>query len=108
MNRVHELAGVLERPPRLAGVEESLTAMAIAEGLAEPQRLAAAVGAAGRNHEARARGDALRIELFRAGLPAELPIAQVPDLSSDIHDIQGLRSLHSYLFPAQEGSAEPG
>ncbi len=50
--------------------------------------------------QARARGDALRTESFRGGLPAGVPVAQVPDLTSDIHDLGGLGSLHPYLVGA--------
>lgn len=49
-------------------------------------------------HQARARGDALRIEMFRDELPGEVPIVQVPDLASDVHDLRGLLGLHRYLF----------
>lgn len=99
MNRVHELSGALDPQPRLDGVEEALTAMAEQERLANPAALAGTLAGTWKDYVYRARGDALRIELFRAGLPGELPVAQIPDLSSDIHDIQGLRSLHMYLFP---------
>jgi anion-transporting ArsA/GET3 family ATPase len=99
MNRVHELPGALDPQPRLDGVEEALTAMAEQERLPNPAALAGTLAGTWKDYVYRARGDALRIELFRAGLPSELPVAQIPDLSSDIHDIQGLRSLHMYLFP---------
>ena len=107
MNRVHELAGALERQPLLVGAEEVFAAIATAKGLAAPEALAAVLAGTGRDYVSRAQGDALRIELFRAGLPVGLPIAQVPDLSSDIHDIDGLRSLHPYLFPVEAVTARP-
>ena len=107
MNRVHELAGALERQPLLAGAEEVFAAIATAKGLAAPEALAAVLAGTGRDYVSRAQGDALRIELFRAGLPVGLPIAQVPDLSSDIHDIEGLRSLHPYLFSVEAVTARP-
>lgn len=49
-------------------------------------------------HQARARGDALRMEVFRGGLPGEVPVALVPDLTQDVHDLAGLLRLHSHLF----------
>jgi anion-transporting ArsA/GET3 family ATPase len=107
MNRVHELAGALERQPLLVGAEEAFASIATAKGLAAPEALAAVLAGTGRDYVSRAQGDALRIELFRAGLPVGLPTAQVPDLSSDIHDIHGLRSLHPYLFPVEAVIARP-
>jgi anion-transporting ArsA/GET3 family ATPase len=105
MNRVHELDGALERQPLLVGAEEAFASIATAKGLAAPEALAAVFAGTGRDYVSRAQGDALRIELFRAGLPVGLPIAQVPDLSSDIHDIDGLRALHRYLFPVETVTA---
>jgi anion-transporting ArsA/GET3 family ATPase len=49
-------------------------------------------------YQARARGDALRMEMFRQGLPRGLPLVQVPNLPSDIHDVKGLLLLHAFLF----------
>ena len=53
-------------------------------------------------YQARARGDALRLEMFRQGLPRGVPLVQVPNLASDIHDLGGLLLLHPYLFSAHE------
>jgi anion-transporting ArsA/GET3 family ATPase len=52
-------------------------------------------------HQARARGDALRVEVFRQGLPPGVPLVQVPDLARDIHDLTGLSALHPFLFGAR-------
>jgi len=46
----------------------------------------------------RARGDALRIEGFMQGLPEGVPLVQVPNLPRDIHDLEGLTSLHPFLL----------
>lgn len=58
-----------------------------------------------RAHEAgwtaRARGDALRIELFRTLLPGDVPLVRIPELEADIHDVAGLRSLHPF-FSAED------
>jgi anion-transporting ArsA/GET3 family ATPase len=54
---------------------------------------------------ARARGDALRIELFCDSLPDTVPVVAVPNLSQDVHELDGLRSLHEYLFA--EAAGEP-
>lgn len=102
MNRVHELSGALDRPMHGAEVEEALAHIAEKAGLEKAEALAGTVAGTGRDYIARARGDALRIELFRAGLPEQLPVAQIPDLSADIHDMEGLRGLHLYLFPGSQ------
>ncbi|MBY0276727.1 AAA family ATPase [Candidatus Binatia bacterium] len=49
-------------------------------------------------YQARARGDELRLEIFRQGLPRSVPLALVPNLESDIHDVAGLLQLHPFLF----------
>jgi len=51
-------------------------------------------------YQARARGDALRMEMFRQGIPRGVPLVQVPNLPSDIHDLRGLVQLHAHLFAA--------
>lgn len=52
-------------------------------------------------YQARARGDVLRMEMFRQGLPRSVPLVQVPNLASDIHDLAGLLLLHPYLFASR-------
>ncbi len=108
MNRVHAL---LERD---GGLTEE-TAEAVARALLEPARQALEHLPAGtdgwdllvrvaRNfvcHQSLARGDTLRIEVFRQGLPPGVPLVQVPNLPRDIHDLDGLRRLHRYLFSAE-------
>ena len=53
-------------------------------------------------YQARARGDTLRMEMFRQQLPRGVPLVQVPNLASDIHDLGGLLLLHPYLFGTRE------
>jgi len=55
-------------------------------------------------YQARARGDVLRMEMFRQGLPRSVPLVQVPNLPSDIHDLAGLLSLHPYLFASRSAA----
>lgn len=62
------------------------------------QRLTTALAANFVRHQARARGDALRMEVFREALPVDVPVALVPDLTHDVHDLGGLFGLHRYLF----------
>jgi anion-transporting ArsA/GET3 family ATPase len=49
-----------------------------------------------------ARGDAMRLELFAAGLRRQVPIVRVPNFSTDLHDLGGLARLHPYLFDRSE------
>jgi anion-transporting ArsA/GET3 family ATPase len=52
-----------------------------------------------------ARGEALRMEQFRAGLPRRTPFITVPNFESDLHDLGGLSRTHRYLFgPAHAGA----
>ncbi|MEW6269674.1 MAG: ArsA-related P-loop ATPase [Thermodesulfobacteriota bacterium] len=52
-------------------------------------------------YQTRARGDAVRMEIFRQGLPRGVPLVQVPNLAGDIHDLSGLLLLHPHLFGAR-------
>jgi anion-transporting ArsA/GET3 family ATPase len=45
-----------------------------------------------------ARGEALRLEQFRAHLARRTPIVTVPNFESDLHDVAGLLHMHDYLF----------
>jgi anion-transporting ArsA/GET3 family ATPase len=49
-------------------------------------------------YESLGRGDALRIEAFRRQLDTAIPVAVVPNFSSDVHSLAGLRAMHPYLF----------
>ena len=51
-------------------------------------------------YQARARGDEVRMEIFRQGLPRSVPLVLVPNLRSDVHDVAGLLQLHPFLFTA--------
>ncbi|MBI3784588.1 MAG: ArsA family ATPase [Deltaproteobacteria bacterium] len=54
-------------------------------------------------YESLGRGDTLRIEAFRRQLKRQVPVAAVPNFTSDVHSLAGLRSMHPYLFN-EEGS----
>jgi len=54
-------------------------------------------------YQARARGDEVRSEIFRQGLPRSVPLVLVPNLQSDIHDLAGLLQLHPFLFAGTSG-----
>lgn len=48
-------------------------------------------------YETQARGDQLRIETFRAQLPASVAVATIPNFEEDLHDLAGLRRLQEPL-----------
>ena len=52
-----------------------------------------------------ARGEALRMEEFRTGLPRKTPFVTVPNFDSDLHDVAGLARMHAYLFDAADAAA---
>jgi anion-transporting ArsA/GET3 family ATPase len=55
-----------------------------------------------------ARGEALRMEQFRSGLPRRLPFVTVPNFDTDLHDLASLVRMHAYLFgPNTEPAAPP-
>jgi anion-transporting ArsA/GET3 family ATPase len=70
--------------------------------------VAAALGGAGRearelaenfvDYQALARGESLRLEHFRAGLPRGIPVVQVPNFARDVHDLASLAAMHAHLF----------
>jgi len=51
-------------------------------------------------YETQARGDQLRIESFRDQLPANLPVASIPNFEEDLHDLAGLRRVMERLADA--------
>jgi len=105
MNRVHAPLDIDESAPEeiASAIEPHVDRAIGAKGRGEAsvagkvaRRLAENLAA----WQGRARGDALRIEVFRQGLPRGVPLVQVPDLPRDVHDLEGLRSLHAFLFGA--------
>ena len=58
----------------------------------------------GFDYQLLARGEALRMEQFRRGLPRRAPFVTVPNFDSDLHDLTGLTRMHRYLFET-EGAA---
>lgn len=101
MNRMHALLASVEADQRST---ESVAAAIASDvrnalgGAASSDRVATQLARNLVDWQARARGDALRTEIFRGGLPRGVPLVQVPDLASDIHDLAGLASLHEFLF----------
>lgn len=49
-------------------------------------------------YETLGRGDAVRIEAFRAQILRPVATAEVPNFNADVHSIAGLSLMHPYLF----------
>ncbi|HYR97331.1 MAG TPA: ArsA-related P-loop ATPase [Candidatus Binatus sp.] len=50
------------------------------------------------DYQALARGESLRLEQFRVGLPRGIPVVQVPNFARDVHDLASLAEMHAHLF----------
>ncbi len=57
------------------------------------------------DYQALARGESLRIEQFRAGLPRRVPLAAVPNFARDVHDLAALAAMHAHLFGSARAAA---
>ena len=55
------------------------------------------------DYQSLARGESLRLEQFRGGLPRAVPVVQVPNFSRDVHDLRTLAEMHQYLFGVRAG-----
>jgi len=84
---VHELAAVVER--------------ALGGRAGEAAELAANFA----DYQALARGESLRIEQFRAGLPRRVPVVSVPNFARDVHDLAALAAMHAHLFGGARAAA---
>jgi anion-transporting ArsA/GET3 family ATPase len=95
MNRVHAELRASRRggvdPDDRAAVERAIAA---AVGKGDVAALADNFAA----YQTLARGEQLRIEQFRAGLPRGVPVAVVPNFARDVHDLATLASMHAHLF----------
>jgi anion-transporting ArsA/GET3 family ATPase len=96
-NRVHHEY----RPPRRGEIGpedaeqvERAVASALGRGAGEARELAANFA----DYQALARGESLRLEMFRTGLPRGVPVVTVPNFARDVHDLGSLAGMHSYLF----------
>ncbi len=49
-------------------------------------------------YESLGRGDAVRLEAFRAQIARVVATAEVPNFNADIHSVSGLSRMHPYLF----------
>lgn len=53
-----------------------------------------------RRYERLGRGDERRLGAFRAALDSGVAVVEVPNFAGDVHSVEGLRSMHRFLFPA--------
>jgi anion-transporting ArsA/GET3 family ATPase len=93
-NRVHrEMAGARPRltPSRVSGV---LGRCGVGDAAAV--RLAENFD----RYETIGRGDGLRIEAFRQLVSPEVNVVEVPNFTSDVHSVEGLREMHQFLCAA--------
>ena len=96
-NRVHREY----RPPRrgeLGPEDVAHVADVIARALPRGGREAQALAENFVDYQALARGESLRLEQFRAGLPRGIPVASVPNFARDVHDLASLAGMHAHLF----------
>jgi len=108
LNRVHHEFRPGKRGQRAAelgpeDVDEVAAAVEAALGGrgAEARELAANFA----DYQALARGESLRIEQFRAGLPRKVPLTTVPNFARDVHDLAALAAMHRYLFGGSRAAA---
>jgi hypothetical protein len=55
-------------------------------------------------YETIGRGDGLRIEGFRQLIAPDVAVVEVPNLTSDVHSVDGLRAMHPFLCDAEPPS----
>jgi anion-transporting ArsA/GET3 family ATPase len=108
LNRVHREFRPPGRGPRAVelgpeDVDEVAAAVETALGgrAAEARELAANFA----DYQALARGESLRIEQFRAGLPRRVPLVAVPNFARDVHDLAALAAMHPHLFGTARAAA---
>jgi anion-transporting ArsA/GET3 family ATPase len=95
MNRVHAELG---RPKR--GEVDPDDADAILQVVARAVGAEAAAPLVDNfaDYQVLARGEQLRMEQFRSGLPKRVPLVAVPNFTRDVHDLRTLAAMHPYLF----------
>jgi anion-transporting ArsA/GET3 family ATPase len=98
LNRVH--AEFRPRGRRELGPEDAAEVSRVVErALAGGRREARALVANFLDYQAQARGESLRLEQFRRGVPRAVPVVRVPNFARDVHDLASLAAMHAHLFP---------
>ena len=108
LNRVHHEF----RPPRRGRRAAELNhedadeiAAAVAQTLGGRAAEARELAANFVDYQALARGESLRIEQFRVGLPRRVPLVTVPNFARDVHDLASLAAMHTHLFGPARAAA---
>jgi anion-transporting ArsA/GET3 family ATPase len=98
LNRVHrEYRPARGRRGEVGPEDEAQVADALADALgAAPEIRELAANFA--DYQALSRGESLRLEQFRTGLPHGVPVVQVPNFARDVHDLATLAAMHGPLF----------
>ena len=94
VNRMHEDALGDEDPADVPSLLEREAGLSPA--------LAARVAAAFADEHALARRDAANVRRLRERLGADTPLARIPLLDGDVHDVEGLMRLQAHLFAASD------
>ncbi len=100
-NRVHHEYRPAGRGPRrgeLGPEDAEQVARAVAKALGGATGEAGELAANFVDYQVLARGESLRLEMFRAGLPRAVPVVQVPNFARDVHDLASLAEMHGHLF----------
>jgi anion-transporting ArsA/GET3 family ATPase len=108
LNRVHHEFRPPRRGRRAAEVNNEDTdeiAAAVAQALGGRAAEARELAANFVDYQALARGESLRIEQFRAGLPRRVPLVTVPNFARDVHDLASLAAMHPHLFGPARAAA---
>ncbi len=103
LNRVHHEfrpAGRGEHPAELGPEDVEQVAGVVARALGSRSDQARELAANFADYQVLARGESIRIEQFRAGLPRLVPLVAVPNFARDVHDLRALASMHAHLFGA--------
>lgn len=74
---------------------------ALLDRLLGDKAAAAKMGENFSRYEMLGRGDCLRMEAFSRRLPKGAVVVEVPNFTTDIHSLAGLRAMHRFLFGAR-------
>jgi anion-transporting ArsA/GET3 family ATPase len=111
-NRVHrELRAGGRGRPRGGGAaadDVAHVAQVVARALGGDAATALALAENHVDYQTLARGESLRMEQFRRGLPRGTPVVQVPNFARDVHDLSSLAAMHPHLFGASPASSPCG
>jgi anion-transporting ArsA/GET3 family ATPase len=100
VNRVHPEFQPPGRRRRALEPEDAATVERLLGGIVGSRPEARALAENFADYQTLARGESLRVEQFRAGLPRRIPLVPVPNFARDVHDLASLAAMHRHLFGA--------